>query len=109
MTAFEHWLETNGGTLIFGGAGDLSTAGTLYRMWVYGPTATPIQIGLIRLNDSSVIGLRYPFISLLPADQFEQFASRVIGSGLEVDPSIAKLMQSGSSLGLMIPLNYEKS
>jgi hypothetical protein len=73
MTAFEIWIEENGGRLVDGQKGDFSTYTNVQRTWVYGIMNLPIQIGLVRYKDSNSIMLRSPMISHLPTEDYDNF------------------------------------
>lgn len=99
MTAFETWLSGSGGTLVYGGEREFSTAASTYRLWVYGPISLPIQVGLIRLGDHNIVALRYPMVAPLPTNQFEQFLKKILACGVSVDQAYTS---SKSRLGMII-------
>jgi hypothetical protein len=71
MTSFEEWLQKSGkGLLIYGGRGELAC-----RIWLLQPIDIPISIGLFKVDDVPILGLRFPRIENLPIeeDKFEEY------------------------------------
>ena len=77
MTGFETWLLDNGGILVNGDTTEFSTYKHVQRTYLYGNLQRPIQVGLMSVEGNNKICLRFPIVTHLPTDNFQEFVDNL--------------------------------